>query len=535
MLGRSSDCDIVLADRSSSRRHTRIFRQDGAWFVQDLGSRNTTLVNGRPITEPVRIVAGDLIQIAESRVVVGPEPSPPPLPSTESTSPPDWDSAVFRPAAALAAALMLDEPILERRAGDEALRRHAERLKALNEVHRALAAPISLDHLLELILDRAFALLRPEEGMIYLKRGDETFERVAERRLPGIPAAEFSSRRLAAEVVDKGLAALVVDASTDERFAQAPSILFSGVRSLLAAPLLHSDGCPGMIVLISRLRRREFSEEDLELLVSLGSIAGLRLRNIALAEDAARRLLFEQELDMARRIQLGLLPADLPAVPGHALVAESYPSRTVSGDLYAVRERDGGEVVLLVADVSGKGMAASLLTASLEALATGPIEVGLPADEICLKLSRRLFARTPPERFATAFVGVLEPATGRLTYANAGHNPPLRIAASGRIDSLRSTGPPLGLLPGATYLLAEIVLEPGDTLVVYTDGITEATNGEDEEYGMTRLEEVCRRAPGGSIEDLRKILYSDLEQFVNGVPFADDRTILILRRLVSDA
>ncbi|MEO6326769.1 MAG: SpoIIE family protein phosphatase [Thermoanaerobaculia bacterium] len=520
LLGRSSECDVVLADRSSSRRHSRIFREEGEWFVEDLGSRNTTLVNGKPIAGAVRIGNGDVVQIAESRIVVEPQ---------QVVKTPDWDSAVFLPAAALAASLMMETPSLEG-SGSEELRRQAERLKALNDVHRALAASITVDQLLELILDRAFALLRPEEGVIYLKRADGTLDRAAERRLPGAPAAAFSSRRLAAEVIDKGLAALTLDASTDERFSDAPSIMTSGVRSLVAAPLLHGDTCPGMLVLVSRLRRREFSEEDLALLVSLGSIAGLRIRNIALAEDAARRLVLEKELDLARTIQLGLLPSELPAVPGHTLVAESYASRTVSGDLYAVRERDGGEVVLLVADVSGKGMAASLLTASLEALATGPIEVGLPADEICLKLSRRLFARTPPERFATAFLGVLHAETGRLTYANAGHNAPIRIRASGQIDSLGATGPPLGLLSAATYAAREILLEPGDTLLVYTDGITEAVNREDEEYGLERLHEICMASCGASIEDFRRTLHADLERFVQGLPFADDRTLLLLRR-----
>ena len=328
------------------------------------------------------------------------------------------------------------------------------------------------------------------------------------------------------------MAALVLDALTDVRFAEAPSILFSGVRSLIAAPLFGPEGTLGMIVLESRLHVRQFAEEDLELLVSLAAVAALHLRNLRLVLEAEERRRLEEELALARRIQVALLPSQLPAVAGWELYGANFPSRVVSGDYYEVVPRAGDrELVLMIADVSGKGMAASLLTASLQAFSAGPIEDGLPPDEICVRLSRLLYRRTPPEKFATALLAVLETATGLLRYTNAGHNPGIIVRAGGEAEALGATGAPLGLLPGAPYQAAATTLAPGDLLVLYTDGIAEAADPDDEEYGLTRIQQTCARHRGEPCAALAAALEKDLVAFARGVPFADDRTIVLARRL----
>ncbi|HVS14518.1 MAG TPA: GAF domain-containing SpoIIE family protein phosphatase, partial [Thermoanaerobaculia bacterium] len=345
------------------------------------------------------------------------------------------------------------------------------------------------------------------------------------------PDRVFFSRSLLREVTERRQAALVLDASADERFAGAASILDSGVRSVLAAPLLTPEGTLGMIVLSSRLRVRQFGEDDMPLLVSLASVAALHLRNIDLAAEAAERRRLAAELELARRIQVALLPSRLPEVAGYELLAGNVPSRGVSGDLYTVDvHADSGVVTFLVCDVSGKGMAASLLGASLEALAVGPIEVGHPPDGICLRVSRRLFARTPPEKYATGFVAQLDSATHRLAWSNAGHNSALLVRAGGEVERLSATGPPLGVLPGASYRAHETELGPGDLLLVYTDGITEAADPADEEFGLDRLADLARRLRGASLLELRRTIEEALDEFVRGVPYADDRTLLFLRR-----
>jgi phosphoserine phosphatase RsbU/P len=581
VIGRAAGCDLALADPFLSRQHSRFFRRGERLFVEDLGSRNGTHVNGRPVHGPTEVGPGDSVQISGSVLTllapaglrgaagaptapgasIAPaapaEPGAPGAPGsreTEASGDGGVDNTVFL--RRQSAADLLEQQTAGAAAaaalGDEALRRHAERLKLLNEVHQALGRSLTLDALLELILDRVFDHLRPEQGVIYLKRPDGQLERAASRAVDAAQAESvelLASRSLAREVADRGAAALVLDAQTDVRLAGAESIMMSGVRSLLAAPLLEREGTLGMIVLGSKVAVRQFNEEDMDLLVSVASVAALYIRNLALAEEAAERRLLAEELALARRIQLALLPPSLPELPGWELYGANTPSRGVSGDYFAVVTRTAGpaagaggpggpagpggarECVLMVADVSGKGMAASLLTASLEAFAAGPIEDGLPPDEICAKLSHLLYRRTPPEKYATAVVAALALDTGVLRYANAGHNPPLLVRAGGAIEELAATGVPIALLPAAAYEAAEIRLAPGDSLLLYTDGIVEANDPDGEEYGNDRLADLCRSHCQASCADLAAALDADLEAFVRGVPFADDRTLVMARRL----
>jgi phosphoserine phosphatase RsbU/P len=525
VVGRSSRSDLPVNDPFLSRQHARLFRIGQEWYVEDLGSRNTTLLNSRPLASATRLAQGDVLRLSETEIrILEIGSAAPPV------QPDHGEGEVYRPARDLIASDASDWGSMP---AEKLARRYAVRLDLLLEVHRALASSLSREELLDLILERAFAHFRPEEAVVFLEERDGSYRPAASRRLPELPGEGFYSRRLIQEVTQKGLAALVLDAQTDERFSTADSIVTSGVRSLLAAPLLDGERCLGMIALASRAHVRRFSEEDMELLASLASAAGLRMRNLALAAEVERRRHLDKELELARQIQLALIPSQLPEPEGFTLMGTSTPSRTVSGDFYEVQERgDGQELVLFVADVSGKGLGASLLAASLSSLLVGPVEVGLPPGELCDKLSRRLHARTPPERYATAFVAVIQPRTGHLLWANAGHNPGLLVqASSGNVARLPASGIPLGLLPGASYGQAELVMAPGDTLVLYTDGWTEAANARGEEYGLERLESVFSKERGAPLEVMASALERDVEAFAGGTPFADDRTLLLARRL----
>jgi sigma-B regulation protein RsbU (phosphoserine phosphatase) len=526
VLGRGTECDVQLADPRVSRQHCRIDRRAAELWVEDLGSRRGTRLNGEALEAPAMLSEGDLLELSEqSRVLIRTRLDRRPEKETRDAS-----ATVFRDAAAM----LVHRRDLESASSAEEMRRIAERMHLLNEVHQALAASPSRDALLEMILDRVFHSLRPEQAAIMLLDGSGNLVQAVTRPAQLTADQLFFSRSLVREVTTRRVAALVLDAPTDERFAGAVSMLDAGVRSVLAAPLLLPDGVLGLIVLSSRLRVRHFGEDDLGLLVSLASVAALHLRNLALADEAAERRLMQQELDLARRIQLALLPSALPAVPGYELVAGNLPSRGVSGDLYAVGiHPERGLMTCLVADVSGKGIAASLLGASLEALAAGPIEVGYPPDEICGRVARRLFQRTPPEKYATGFVAQIDPATHRLLWCNAGHNPALIVRRGGGVELLSASGPPLGLLAHATYKCQATDLAPGDLLLIYTDGITEAVNPEDEEFGLERLTTATEQGAADPLADLRSAIELELQDFVRGVPYADDRTLVLLRRVAT--
>jgi len=529
VIGRSSKADLTIPDRSMSRMHARIYQDQGTWFVEDLGSRNGTLLGGRQVDRPVRLGHGSVIQVGSTSVTL--REATRPARSSGKISSDHSSHTIFRSAAEL-----LQEPEEIRTDSvtptGEGLRRYADRLHLLTEVNQALDRMMSLEELLELILDRAFEHLRPEEAAIYLRTDQGGYECAASRTVGKGHSEILFSTSLMQQVVEEGQAALVLDAQTDERFHEAMSLLDAGVRSLVAAPLLAPDGALGLIVLGSRLTMRQFEEEDMELLASLASVAAMRIRNVHLAEEAVERRRLEQEVALAREIQVGLLPDSLPEVEGWDIVAGNFPSRGVSGDFYKVELRhDNSEVVLMLSDVSGKGIAASLLTASLEALAAGPIHDGVSPEEIFTSVSHLLYERTPPEKYATSFLAAVDPKTGILRYCNAGHNPGLILRADGKHEWLESTGMPLGILPSGVFEAGERTLEVGDTLVLYTDGITEPENPEEEEYGQDRLRDVCVKHRSETVAEIMAAIEEDLYNFVRGVPFLDDRTLVLIRRL----
>jgi serine phosphatase RsbU (regulator of sigma subunit) len=526
VIGRSSKADLVIADRSLSRQHARLFRHNGSWLIEDMGSRNGTQVNRLQIADATKLKEGDVIGLGASTLTVRRIGAGAQAVGLEL----DAEHTLFRKASELLDSSEVKTPTAEMVDADT-LRRVSQRLQLLNEVHQALARPGELGELLDLILERAFNELNPEEGAVFLRMPGGLYECAANRSVHGPDHQCLYSRNLIREVAEKGLAALVLDAQMDERFSEAASMINAGMRSLVAAPLLAPEGPLGMIVLGSTLSVREFTEEDMELLTSLASVAAMRIRNVRLAVEAAERQRLEADVAMAREIQVGLLPDRLPDPPGYQLYGGNLPSRGVSGDFYVVVERgDGAECVFFLADVAGKGIGAAFLTASLEALAIGPIEQGIPPDEACDRVSRRLFKRTNPEKYATGFLAVLETASGKIKYANAGHNPGLLIHRDGATEWLASKGTPLGILANGSYEAAETTLGAGDTLVLYTDGITEAENPDEDEYGEERLEALCVQNRDKSLEDLDAALEQDLQEFTDGVPFADDRTVVMVRR-----
>jgi serine phosphatase RsbU (regulator of sigma subunit) len=523
VVGRSSRCDLAVPDRCLSRQHLRIFKMDGEWMVEDLGSRNGTSVNGALISGPTRLREGDTITASMSDIRFGTALAPrAPLSDPESRT-------VFREATEIIADSERD---IERAAtiGHDELERAANQLRVVNDVHQAMAEAMTTGELFDRVLDRVFVHLQPQHAAIFLEHGD-TLVRAASRSQPG-SADEFpESSSLAREVIGKGLGAVVHDTSTDDRFIGAESLLDAGVRTLVAAPLLTRQGALGMIVLSSSMADRIFGEGDMELLVVVASATGLKMRNLALAEEAAERKRFEQEVAIARRIQVALLPAEMPAQPGVEIHGGNTPSRGVSGDYYYVVARpDGNEIAFIIADVSGKGIGASLLTGYVDALVNAYLIEGLEPAEVFNRVSPQMNAKTPVESFATSFLGIYSVDSGDLRFASAGHDPTILVRSDGEIELLMPTGMPLGLMPEATYTAGNAKLEPGDTLVLYTDGITEAAKADDTMFERERLMDVCRNHRQQSPEEMATSIHAAVAEFVEGEPYADDQTLLILRR-----
>ena len=202
----------------------------------------------------------------------------------------------------------------------------------------------------------------------------------------------------------------------------------------------------------------------------------------------------------------------------------------MSGDYYGLATRPGTKTLLAVADASGKGMAAALLVASLDAMLEGPAEDGLSLTDLCVRLCRRIWKRTPPERYATAALVDVDSATGEFDYVNAGHNPTLLLRASGEVERLGSTGIPLGMFAEGRYESVTGLLDDGDLLFLYTDGVIELEDRDGEEFGLQRLQELAHEHRREALPVIAEHVSDRLRSWSGGAGQSDDVTMLLVRR-----
>jgi sigma-B regulation protein RsbU (phosphoserine phosphatase) len=241
----------------------------------------------------------------------------------------------------------------------------------------------------------------------------------------------------------------------------------------------------------------------------------------------------EQELALAGQIQASFLSDDLPDIPGWQLTATLEPARETSGDFYDFIPLPNGRFAMVVADVADKGMGAALYMAlSRTLIRTYAVEYHTRPDFVLQVANRRILADAQAGLFVTVFYGVLDPLTGTLTYCNAGHNPPYLLGAQNGdgVQALRRTGMPLGIVEDATWEQETVQLAPGDTLVLYTDGITDAENGKGAFFGQDRLLEIVQAHLGQSAQDVQDALIAEIHEFVDAAPQFDDITLMVVVR-----
>ena len=377
-----------------------------------------------------------------------------------------------------------------------------------------MARSIGLDDLLELILDHIFAQLQPERAEVFMRCDDGSYTCVASRSGPHSGLQSLYSESLFSEVGDKAMAALVTDARSDHRFAEAESLVSAGVRSMLAAPLYAPDRALGLIVLGSNAAVRQYSEEDLELLVTLASVAALRIHNLALTQEAAERHRLERELTIARGIQVALLP-ETPA-RGRRLPALSAPPDR-RGASPATTTRSSNAPVATSSSwrwsmFRARGSRPPCSPAISRRWLRFPSRTACRRTRSSTASPQSSTERTPPNRFATMFLGVLDAIHRRaFSFASAGHAPACLVRSSGGRVARLDRVCPSACMPDAEYQLGEASLETGDTLLVYSDGYTEAEGPAGEEFGQDRLAEVCLEHHALEPEELADASRSALE------------------------
>ncbi len=338
------------------------------------------------------------------------------------------------------------------------------------------------------------------------------------------------SRTVMEEVLQNRKSVLTADAQHDPRYASQTMALL-GIRSVLAVPLsVNEDDVFGLVYADSPTNEATFSEEHLNILTTLASVAAIRVENARLLEERFERERMERELELATEIQQRFQPSAPPIIEGYEFQGISFSCYEIGGDYYDFIPRHDGKMLIALGDVSGKGTAAALLMSSLHAAIHGQVAAKTPLVEIVGSVNRYLCENTPTNRFVTLFVAELNTNDGSLKYINAGHNPPLIGRVSGAIEQLASGGFPLGIMPFAEYEIGETSIASGEALLIYSDGVSEAANLKGEEFGMERLTQVVSKNLSSSASGLRDKVESALSTFTQNAPAGDDITLVIVKK-----
>jgi len=309
----------------------------------------------------------------------------------------------------------------------------------------------------------------------------------------------------------------------------AAQLIRIGITAVVPMHIQHKT--KGMILLGERLRGGMYTRADLEFLYSLGNLAIISIENAHLFKDAIEKQRMEDELNIAREIQQGLLPEKLPSIPGFDIAALTIPSKEVGGDYYDIITRQNGEYILAIGDVSGKGTPAALLMANVQAALRALAPHCTSVSETTGQINDLTCANTRSgSKFITFFWGILDAQTHRFRFSNAGHNPPYLLRKDGTIEGLEEGGLILGVFKTMTpYAEAAVTLLPGDVLVMYTDGVSEAMNQSNDQFTEEQLEVILKESTHLSAQEIIQRVQQALESHTQGTPQSDDITMLVLK------
>jgi sigma-B regulation protein RsbU (phosphoserine phosphatase) len=551
ILGRHPECDVVLDQGAVSRQHAQISVIDGEYFIEDLHSRNGTLVNGLAIDSRYQLHDGDEVKICDLALAFHRGNGP--VAAAAGTAALVGFANADTPSGGLDKSLgngfEVEEesgPVghsstvmwkLDVSATKEAVRLAVNpetKLRALVEITQNLSHAMALDDILPKVLDslfnifsqadRAFVVMCSPEGRLIPKA-------FKQRRGKEEEGARLS-RTIINEVIKAKQAILSADAASDTRFELSQSIADFRIRSMMCAPLVTGEEIVLGVIQIDTLdQRARFANDDLDVLASVASQAAFAIDNAQLHERQLVQQKVEADLNAARRVQKSLLPTAPPEVPGYQFFDYYEAANQVGGDFYDYIPLRDGRVAIVLSDVSGKGVAAALVMARLSA----DVRYWLASEPSAAKAVNRIndsFCKSGWEdRFATFVLALLDPRENRVTVVNAGHMPPLVRHSTGHVEEVApdSAGFVLGMAEGVEYESADVALAPGEMLVLFTDGISEALNPANELYTLKRLaEQTGRGADGASV--LGRAILDDVKRHAGGRAQSDDMCLVVFGR-----
>lgn len=421
---------------------------------------------------------------------------------------------------------------------NQRLRRALEELAVLNEIATAISSTLTLNQIVELMVQKSVKHLKVEQAAVMLldeQKIENPFQTMVRR---GDTSSEILPFRLNTQLTGwmlKNQRPLIVnDFQKDERFKGLQGEHFP-IHSLLSVPLTSKGRMIGIINVFNKKAEGGFGPEDQRLLAIIGSQSAQVLENARLLEEEKKLIVMREEMRMATDIQINLMPKEQPVYDGYDIAGKSIPAKEVGGDYYDFIPLKGDpyRLAFCLGDVTGKGLPAALLMSNIQAtVRSQTLMTDSPKDSM-VNANTLMFQSTDSGKFITMFYGILDTRQHTLTYCNAGHDNPFLFSANPEPTRLDKGGVVLGFVPQYPYVEESIVLAPGDRLVIYSDGVTEAKNEADEEFGEERLQQLILQNKNLSASELTDKIISAVMEFAGSVPQGDDITVVVAGRKYS--
>ena len=528
LIGRHPECGVQLESNAVSRRHARVFVEGGGYAIEDLGSGNGTFVNGQKIEGPTQLKPQDRIKLGP--VLMRFEESGGGGPAVEQNigstmvgvSMDDEDATIMAS--------------VDIGGGFGALGvKPEEKLKGVLEISRALAGSVDVEAMLPKVLDTLFGIFnQADRGCILLKESEsgELVPRAMKHRRESEDATVTLSRTIVSKVIENKAGLLSADASSDTQFSASESISNLSIRSMMCVPMLGIDGeVAGVINLDTQNPVNQFNNDDLELLQAVAGQAALSYESARLVSAFMAKQKQDSELDIARGVQVALLPEELPKGDGYSFYASYDAAQAVGGDYYDAMVLSDGKICLAFGDVAGKGVPGALIMSRISSCVQNTMSFMPSIEEAVAAINNHMCANAVEGRFVTFVLVIIDPVAHHLTLVNAGHMSPMILKTDGLIEEFdeESVGLPIGVMEDYPFEVVERPIGAGEIIVIFTDGVDEAMNPAGDLYTLERMRNFLQ-AGSRQADELGRSLLADVRTFADGRDQNDDITIMTFGR-----